>query len=297
MIFSTTPCARLVHAAHALLYKDDMRKLLSVALCLPLAACIIGEEGQPAPDEDPGPSSDGTLGGLITADATWAGTVRIKGFTATIEPNVTVTVAPGTTIQFIGGANLTIKGTLKIQGTSASKIFLQAEDMRYFGGLKVASTGALEMAYAVMKGGSVVTNGAGATATITDTKLFDTSGDLLIMTGGKVTMSYSQIGGDPEEIDGTHCNIHTGGDANTIEITRSNIKGVPFGMMLYGGQNAVLTNNNWFENAIDIETNPGVTGDVSGSWFDEAPPVAGAGATLTANTLAADRLIDAGIRP
>jgi hypothetical protein len=118
------------------------------------------------------------------------------------------------------------------------------------------------------------------------------------MNGGSVTMSYSQIGADPGETDSTHCNIHTGGNANTINITHSNIVGVPYGLMLYGGQNANLTLNNWYGNTTaDVDTQPGVSGDVSGSWFDGTPPVAGPGATLTANNLAAAKLADAGVRP
>jgi hypothetical protein len=153
------------------------------------------------------------------------------------------------------------------------------------------------MTYAVMKGGALVT-AAGSTSTITDTKMWGASGDLLIMNGGTVTMTYSQIGADPADgPDRTHCNIHTGGNANTISITKSNINSVPYGLMLYGGQNAILTGNNWYNNSTaDVDTQPGVSGDLSGSWFDGAPPVAGAGATLTLLNLAAAKLADAGVR-
>jgi len=287
-----------------------MRNLLSLALCLPLAACVIGsnDPGSTTGDDTGSDGSntppDPAITGLITTSATWSGTVRIgiaNNTPTRIEQGVTITVAPGTDIQFANGAGLEIRGTLKVQGTSASKVQLHAASGSYFGGLTVVgapTAGTLELSYAVMKGGAIQTS-AGSTSTVTDTKMFGASGDLLIMNGGTVNMTYSQIGADPADgADSTHCNIHTGGNANTINITRSNIVGVPYGLMLYGGQNAILTNNNWYNNSTaDVDTQPGVSGDVSGSWFDGAAPVAGTGATLTKNNLAAAKLADAGVRP
>lgn len=286
-----------------------MRNLLSLVLCVPLAACVIGSNDpgttDPGGDDDPGPGSneEPLITGPITQDATWSGTVRIgtaPGMATRIDPGVTITAAAGTTIKFVNGARLEIQGTLKIQGTSAAKVNIEPQGSQFWGGLILTgapTAGTLEMTYAVMRGGPITT-AAGSTATIIDSKMYGVSGDLLIMNGGTVNMSYSQIGPGPGETDTTHCNIHTGGNGNTINITRSDINGVPYGLMLYGGQNAILTNNNWYANTTaDVDTQPGVTGDVSGSWFDGTPPVAGAGATLTVANLAAAKLTDAGVRP
>lgn len=279
-----------------------MRKLLSIGLCLPLAACVIGDVSDPGDGVEPGdtngpggPSNDGSITGLVTDDTTWSGTVLIGYDRATtrIEPGVTITVAPGTTLKFKQSAGLDIKGTLKVQGTSAEKVRLEpAEGNTY----PLLVSGTLELTYAVMERGNIQTT-AGSTTTITDTKMFRAAGDLLIMNGGSVTMTYSQIGPGPDETDTTHCQIHTSGDANTISITKSDINGAPYGLMLYGGRNAIFTNNNWYANEIDISTQPGVSGDVSGSYFDGAPPVAGGGATITADNLSQARLTDAGVRP
>jgi hypothetical protein len=286
-----------------------MRKLLSIALCLPLTACIIGEDtggsggddvGNPGPGPGPGPS-DGSITGLISADTTWNGTVLIGYDRATtqIEPGVTVTVAAGTILKFKEGSGLVVKGTLRLQGTSAQKVQLQpVADNAYRIFLEGAPTaGKLEMTYAVMTRGNIQTS-AGSTTTITDSKMYRAGGDLLVMNGGSVTMTYSQIGPGPGEIEATHCNIHTGGDGNSINITKSNINGAPYGLMLYGGQNAIFTDNNWYDNGdADIATQPGVSADISRSWFDGVKPVAGSGATLTANNLSNTRLTDAGVRP
>ncbi|HWO18368.1 MAG TPA: hypothetical protein VNO30_06315 [Kofleriaceae bacterium] len=291
-----------------------MRNLLSIALCLPLAACIIGEEngsggggGDDTGDGGGGGGgggsvNDGSLTGVIAADTTWTGTVLIgidRQTTTRIDAGVTITVAPGTIIKFKEGlgAGLDIRGTLKFQGTSASKVQLGPNVDGNTYSLIVGSTGKLDLTYAVMTRGSIQTN-PGSTTTITDTLMSRAGGDLLIMNGGSVTMLHSQIGVPPGQTDTTHCNIHTSGDANTINITKSNINASPYGLMLYGGQNAIFRNNNWYDNEIDIHTQPGVSGDVTGSWFDGTAPVAGNGATLTGtNALSATKIADAGVRP
>jgi hypothetical protein len=289
-----------------------MRKLLSIALCLPLAACIIGEENGGAGDDGDGTgdggggggggggNNDGSLVGVIAADTTWSGTVLIgidRQTTTRINEGVTITVSPGTTIKFKEGAGLDIRGTLRVQGTSAGKVQLGPNAGESTYGLIVGSTGKLELSYAVMTRGNIQTS-AGSTTTITDTQMSRAAGDLLIMNGGSVTMSYSQIGVPQGQTDTTHCNIHTGGNANEISITRSNINAAPYGLMLYGGQNAIFTNNNWYDNTADIDTQPGVSANVTGSWFDGAAPIAGGGATLQGtNALSATKLLDAGVRP
>jgi hypothetical protein len=305
MISATTDCAKGAQAAHALLHAHDMRNLLSIALCLPLVACVIGDEtgipggGDDDPGTDPNPN-DGSITGLITADATWSGTVLIglDRTTTRIEPNVTITVAPGTLLQFKPGAGLDIRGSLRVQGTKDQKVRIESANGESTFGLIVGGAptpGTLELTYAVMTRGNIQTS-VGSTATITDSKMYRAAGDLLIMTGGTVNMSYSQIGPDPGQTETTHCNIHTGG-TSLINITRSNINGAPYGMMFYGGQNAILTNNNWYTNQIDLSTEPGVSGDITGGWFEKGAPTIGGGATITGlNALAAARLVDAGVR-
>jgi len=287
-----------------------MRNLLSIALCLPLAACTIGEEnsGGGGGDDDQGPidpgnPNDGSITGLISQDTTWSGTVLIgsNGTATQIEPTATVTVSPGTILKFKPGASLDIKGTLRVQGTSAQKVQIEPTADNNFGLTLTGApaTGKLELTYAVMTRGQIQTS-AGATVTITDSKMYKVNqGDLLVMNGGSVTMTYSQIGPSTGETDSTHCNIHTQGSANTINITKSNLNGVPYGLMLYGGTGANFTYNNWYDNAeADIATQATVSADVTGSWFDGPAPTPVNGATLLGlNNLATGRLADAGVRP
>jgi hypothetical protein len=282
-----------------------MRKVLLLALLLP--ACVVGSDGQtpPAgddtnPDPDPGPVGDG-ISGNITAPRTFSGTVTFTGAT-TIDPGVVVTVEAGTILNFRNTANLSIKGTLDVLGTKAAPVLIQPDatatpPATFFGGFSVAGT--LKLTYAVQHGGAIVTT-AGSTTTIIDTKMFGVSGDFLIMNGGTVNMTYSQLGTDAGVTDTTHCNMHFGGTGNNITITNNNIVGTSYGLMFYGGTLANFQNNNWEEGATAaadwIDSQPGVSGDFSGGYFAAGPPTAKTGATFTLNNPAPAKLTDAGVR-
>jgi hypothetical protein len=136
----------------------------------------------------------------------------------------------------------------------------------------------------------------GGQLTVTDSKLSRAQGDLLVVSAGTVDMSYSQIGVDSGS-DSTHCDGHFGGSGITIKLTHSNLTKAAYGLMLYGGSAVDLTHDNWFGNGIDIDTSPGIMGDVTGSWFERGAPAAGAGAQLVGlDSLAGDRVPDAGPR-
>lgn len=289
-----------------MLYTAVMRKVLLLALLLP--ACVVGSDGQSPgdddgdPDPDPGPGPTG-ISGNITSDTTWEGAVRFSGAT-TIDPGVTVTVAEGAVLSFGAASNVSIKGTLLVNGTQASPVTLQpdpdaAQPSNFWGGFNVSGT--LTMTYGVQRGGPIVTV-AGGTATITDTRMFGATGDFLVMNGGTVNVTYSQIGTAEVGItDTTHCNMHFGGNGNMITVTNSNIVGTPFGLMFYGGQLANFQNNNWDEvtgiAAADwIDSQPGVSGNFSGGFFAAGLPTPKAGATFTIDNPAPERLTDAGVR-
>jgi hypothetical protein len=281
-----------------------MRKALLLALLLP--ACVVGSDGQspPGDDDDPGPGPGPTepgISGNISADTTWDGVVVFSGAT-TIDPGVTVTVNAGATLNFGAASNLAVKGSLLVNGTAAAPVNIgpnpdAAQPSSFFGGFNVSGT--LTMTYGVQRGGSIVTV-AGGTATITDTKMFGATGDFLIMNGGTMNVTYSQIGADVGTTDTTHCNLHFGGSGNMITVTNSNIVGTPFGLMFYGGQLANFQNNNWDEEAAVaaadwIDSQPGVSGDFSGGFFSAGVPTAKAGATFTINNPSPTRLTNAGV--
>ncbi len=147
--------------------------------------------------------------------------------------------------------------------------------------------GVLTMKYTTMTGGELTTSGTGA-ATLTDSHLSNSPGDLLIMNGGTVTMEYSQLGVETPAADTTHCNMHFAGTGNVIKVSHSNVVNTPatnpsaptYGIMFYSGQTANFTYDNWISNSTNVDTQPGISGDFSEGYFTGTAP-SGVGVTLT----------------
>ncbi|MFC2138163.1 choice-of-anchor D domain-containing protein, partial [Bacteroidota bacterium] len=68
-----------------------------------------------------------TLCGSISSDTTWDGAVFI-GCDITVEDNVTLTIDPGTYIEFTGHFRFDVQGTLLAEGTSIDSITFTASD-------------------------------------------------------------------------------------------------------------------------------------------------------------------------
>jgi hypothetical protein len=234
------------------------------------------------------------VSGKITTDTTWFDTINVKAAT-TIAAGVTVTVMPGTTINVSGGVIIRLEGSLDIQGTSASKVTLQALPGGFWGGFSIPAGGQLTMDYGVQTGGGI--HITGGKATIADSRMAHVSGDLLTMNGGTVDMQYSAIGFEPGTPDTTHCDMHVQSPGNIIKVTHSNISTSSYGIMFYGGTGADFRYDNWFSNAIDVHTQAATpaSGDFSFGWFEKGTGPTGNG--ITANSLASARVTDAGPRP
>jgi hypothetical protein len=301
MIFAINSAILRNLAAHRLLYTAVMNKVLAAALALPLVACVVGDSGTTTgdPGGNPGGSNSGSnsgsntgggdgVSGHITADTTWSGTVNISG-NVFIDQGVTVTVAAGAEVDVAPQAGITVTGTLDIQGTAASHAVIKPASGGTFGAFSVAGT--VTAAFASINGATFeISNGS---LTMTDSKVWGAPGDLLVMNGGTINVTYTNIG--DATTDTTHCNMHFGGTAtNTITIEHDNIVARPYGLMFYSGTNADFKNNNW-SNQIDIEPGiSGVTGDASGSWFMKGQPSGTQG--ITFNNLSQTMLTDAGPR-
>ncbi|MBK7538707.1 MAG: hypothetical protein IPI49_25740 [Myxococcales bacterium] len=261
-----------------------MKNLLMLALSLPLVACVVDVDEGPGTTPPP-PGNGNEVSGSITQSGTWSGTIVVKGPT-TIETGATITVAAGTTIDFIGSNSLTIKGTLDIQGTAAAKVNLKPQTGTFFGG--ISNSGTLKMAYALQRGGGIY--GQSGSITITDSQLSGVQGDLIVLGGGSFNASYSQFG---IPTDTTHCELHFNG-GSPISITKSNIVGAPYGFMEYGGA-GTYTDNNWFGNDKHIDRS-GATGTFTNNWFEGGTAKLSGFAPADLPTSAAARLTGTGPR-
>ena len=278
-----------------------MKSLMWIVLLLPVFACETpgietvpdgGTEGSGSVSGTPVGAPGGPL--QLTADTTWSGNLTLMSPVVLVHPGVTLTIAAGARVQFQPGAIIQAIGTVDIQGTKKAIVHLQPlTSGDHFAGIEVPEGGTLKMAYTEQIGAGLSVNGG--TVTITDSYMSRSGGDFLTINSGKVDVSYSIFGLETGKED-SHCQLHVGGSAATVSITHSNITAAVYGLMLYGGTGAILTNNNWFKNGNQIDTVPGVTADISNGWFDKGAPTAGPGATLTYTNPAAARLTDAGPR-
>ena len=82
------------------------------------------------------------------------------------------------------------------------------------------------------------------------------------------------------------------GATNAISVDHCTIRGAPYGLMFYGGKNAVFTDNNW-DNTINVDATSGVSGDFSRSYFRGGAPNVVAGATLTVKNAMTAPIVDA----
>ena len=252
-----------------------------------------GDPGQPVGDPIPVPGTGPVteVSGHITASATWSDTIDVVG-AVTIDAGATVTVLPGTVVNVATGQGITVAGTLAIQGTKASKVTIQSATAGDYWAEIAVPRGVVTASYLVQTGGGL-TIAAPGKVTIVDSHLSHVGGDLLIMSGGTLDMTYSEIGLDSGTRDTTHCAMHVSG-APIIKASHSNFTTASYGIMFYGGSAADFTYDNWLGNGIDVAgSGPPTSGNFSFSYFGKAAP---SGAGITAAALATARIADAGVR-
>lgn len=256
-----------------------------------------GGAGSSTDPNNPADPGDGTgpvtvVSGHIKTSTTWSDTVHVTASTF-IDAGAALTVTPGTTVDIDSGSAITVSGVLDIQGTRAAKVtFRSSSPDEYWSDIVVPRGGVMTASYLVEVGGGLDISSTGK-VTLADSHLSHAGGDLLVMTGGTLAMTYSEIG-LPTGRDTTHCNMHVSG-APAITATHSTIAAAAYGIMFYGGSNADFRYSNWLGNTIDVATEPGapVTADFSNSYFARgAPSYVG----FTTQNLAGSAVADAGVR-
>jgi hypothetical protein len=256
-----------------------------------------GSAGGSADPNNPADPGDGdgpvtVVSGHIKTSTTWSDTVHVTASTF-IDAGATLTVTPGTTVDVDSGSAITVSGVLNIQGTRAAKVtFRSSSPDEYWSDIVVPRGGMMTASYLVEVGGGLDISSTGV-VTLADSHLSHAGGDLLVMAGGTLDMTYSEIGLATGR-DTTHCNMHVSG-APTIKATHSTIAAAAYGIMLYGGSNADFRYSNWLGNTIDVATQPGspVTADFSNGYFLRgAPSYVG----FTTQSMAGSVVADAGVR-
>jgi hypothetical protein len=219
--------------------------------------------------------------------------VAVSG-AVTVDPNVTLTVAAGTTVNMASAASISVGGTMAVQGAYGNKVILQGDPAGtspFWAGVQVPMGGTLTMSYGSQVGGGIELSGG--TATITYSHMANSEGDYLVMNGGTLTVKGSSLGIEPGSgTNATHCDMHMGGAlGNVITFVHSSISTSAYGIMFYNGQNAKFMYNNWLANTyqVDIQQGSPVSGDFGGSYFDASPITVGSGLT-TSVPLSATRL-------
>jgi hypothetical protein len=283
----------------------SMRGLLVVSLGF-ATACVGDATGVPSDNGNPPPPPPGAST-HFTSDTTIGDARQLSGRDNVIEAGVTVTVTSGAALEFASNASLEVLGTLLIEGAADAVVNIRGVDDQPNYDITVGATGTLDMSYGVLVGGAHRTAG-GATVSITDSLMFGSPlRDLLTMNGGTVTIEFSQLGAPAGAVDATHCNLHLGGAGNTLVVNNSILHGTPFNLMLYAGTNLDLKNNNWTcgpngaadcAGHVDIDTQPGVSADLTGSFFEKGDPVPGVEAELLVSSPRIDTpLVNVGVRP
>lgn len=112
----------------------------------------------------------------------------------------------------------------------------------------------------------------GADVTITDSYIVTSSHDIIVATGGNLTIDHSEIGGAQGSYE--HCSVHIG-SAASVSVTNSNIISAVYGVMIGGTDGAVFQYNNFFENdpgndILEVGTN--ANADFRYNYWDQGAP-------------------------
>ena len=111
----------------------------------------------------------------------------------------------------------------------------------------------------------------GADLLISDSVFFESSHDIVVVSGGSIAMDHVEVG-FVETYE--HCEIHVN-SADSFSLTNSVIHGSVYGIMLGGTDSALINYNNFDNNGTDIWDLGGATNaDLRYNWWENgAPPV------------------------
>lgn len=254
--------------------------LLGAVLAVSGGACGAGGTDSPGGG---GGTTDG-LSGLISQDATLTGDVHISG-DLTVGAGVTLTISAGAAVSVADGKQITVQGTLLVDGTADATVSLLPDDgAASWRGITVAPGGAATLRYATgTQVATLLTCEAGAVTCELERDTFDGVGDVLAnhataeikesqfsdMAGGGVYMDAGSLhivdssiqtsSGDIIVISGGNLAVEyssVGGSdyehcnfhinrADSLSITHSDVSNGVYGIMIGTVDGADLEYDNW----------------------------------------------------
>ena len=125
-----------------------------------------------------------------------------------------------------------------------------------------------------MNNGGFSVSGDGA-LTIVDSTIWTSSHDLIVVSGGTLTIDHSEIGG--ALMSDEHCDLHIGA-ADKVVVTNSNIISAMYGLMLGNTTGAVFQYNNFVDNmtADVLEVGDNTAADFRYNYWSGGAPTLGA---------------------
>lgn len=231
------------------------------------------------------------------------GTLAIEGTTDDLVSLTPVEGAGGwggIVVESGGSASVTnVTGTkvatLLYCKAGASQCAIEGADLQELGKvIQAESIATITMSnFRDLSNGGVTVTGNGD-LTITDTYIWTSTHDLVVQSGGSLTIDHSEVGGANQSYE--HCDVHIG-SAQSLSITNSNIVSAIYGMMLGGTTNAVIQYNNFMSNDPDQDVSPigANTGvDLRFNYWDKGAP--DLGAEYDTSSPAAQAIAEAGPR-
>lgn len=268
------------------------------------------DAGQDAPLADAGPEMDVAAGDV---SGSWCGAIHVTG-AVTVPTGETLTVCAGSIIRFDATAELTVQGTLVLDGTAAARVTLRSDDvwpgLNVSGSVQATFSDVTQATRCVLgtatstisfEDSTLVAAGAsGPVARLANGGRFDRSsllgGGTIAITGGVLAMTDSVIdqmhgprtpdctdwagGGmtlDHVRITGCHCPIHINSADEVVSITNSILDGATNPIMI-ANCDATITHNNFSGTGtlvLDIGDGNGIIADVSDNYWDGGAPDVG----------------------
>ncbi|MEM9490374.1 MAG: hypothetical protein AAGC55_14605, partial [Myxococcota bacterium] len=161
------------------------------------------------------------VAGTLTVNGTAENPVSILSAEAAVWGGISVQEGGTATLNYVTGQGVSVlmdckTGALGCHMNSVEFSFSEASIA-----MRTAGPSTIDRSILEDTGNGSITINPGADLAITDSRLFRSTADVVVMLGGNLTIDHSEIGGTQAD-SYEHCNIHIEG-ADSVSVTNSNI--------------------------------------------------------------------------